>query len=183
MNSKFSAHNEAKPRRAAQRGFTLVELALATVVLLVGVIAVTQLVPAAMQSNLGNRYDSTAMVLAQRELDQMLDQPITATQFTDADGRVIQLGNPATPNVQVGCPAQMVGPVARINFTAPAVANYNFVYTDPNDPTQPTYQFRWAVITTVQGTTPASKRFIVGVWMINAPLATTSVTLDDWVQR
>jgi prepilin-type N-terminal cleavage/methylation domain len=39
-----------------ERGFTLVELAIATVVLLVGVMAVLQLVPAAMESNRRNRW-------------------------------------------------------------------------------------------------------------------------------
>lgn len=166
-----------------QRGFTLIELAIATVVLMVGVIAVMQLVPAAMQSNLYNRYDSTAVVIAQRELDQMITQPLTSSQFTDADNRVIQLGNSATPNVVVGGPVQMVGNTARISFTAAAVPSYNYLYSDTNDPAQPVYEVRWAVITTTSGATVVAKRFFVGAWRRNATQVMPPVTIEAWVQR
>ncbi len=166
-----------------QQGFTLIELAIAILVLLLGVVMVMQLVPAAMQSNLYNRYDSTAVVIAQRELDQMMTQPVWALQFTDADGRVIQLGNPGTPNTVVGGPVQMVGNAARIDFSAAAVPNYNFLYVDLNDPTQPNYEIRWAVITTVSGSQVVSKRFIVGVWKRNATQVMPPVTIEAWVQR
>lgn len=166
-----------------QLGFTLVELAIATVVLLLGAVMVMQLVPAAMQSNVYNRYDSTAVVVAQRELDQMISQPLAAAQFTDADGRVILLGNSAAPNTVVGGPVLTAGNIVKIDFTAAAVANYNFAYQDANDPTQPTYEVRWAVITTVSGGTVVSKRFIVGAWKRNATLVMPPVTLEAWVQQ
>ena len=172
--------NVTRPR---QRGFSLLEMLIATVVLLVGVVAVMQLVPAAMQSNLNNRYDSTAVVIAQRELDQMINRPLTDLQFTDSDGRVIQLGDPLTPNVVVGGPVQMVGNTVRINFTAAAVPNYNFLYQDLNDPTRPTYEVRWAVVTGAQGATVVSKRFIVGAWKREQTRVSPPVTIDAWVQR
>ncbi|HXN23027.1 MAG TPA: prepilin-type N-terminal cleavage/methylation domain-containing protein [Candidatus Dormibacteraeota bacterium] len=166
-----------------QRGFTFIELVIAMAVLLVGVVAVMQLVPAAMQSNLYNRYDSTAVVTAQRELDQMITQPLASTQFNDADGRVILLGNSATPNVVVGGPVQTVGNTARIDFTSAAVANYNYTYRDPNDPGRSAYEVRWAVITTVSGTAVVAKRFLVGVWRRNATQVMPPVTIEAWVQR
>jgi prepilin-type N-terminal cleavage/methylation domain-containing protein len=64
--------------RSRQAGFSLVELLVAVVVLMVGVVAVARLVPTAMQSNTRNRYDSTALILAQRQLDLMVAQDIRA---------------------------------------------------------------------------------------------------------
>lgn len=159
------------------------ELVIATAVLMLGVVAVMQLVPAAMQSNLNNRYDSTAVVIAQRVLDQMITQPLSATQFTDADNRIIQLGNSATPEVVVGGPVQMVGRQAQIDFTAAPVANYNYSYIDSNDPVPPPFEIRWAVVTTMSGTTVIAKRFFVGAWKRNATRVMPPVTVEAWVQR
>jgi len=167
----------------AQRGFTLVELAIATLVLLVGVVAVMQLVPAAMQSNLRNRYDTTAMVVAQRLLDQMMSQSIDLTQFTNADGQPIQLGGSATQTY--GGPVVAVNRVARINFNAgvAGVSGYNFVYVDPDDPARVRYEVRYAVIVVTQGGVVASKRFIVGAWRRDARQVSPPVTVEGWLQR
>src|ERR1700730_498877 len=85
-----------------QHGFTLIEVLVATVLLLVGIVAVAQLVPASLNANNGNRSDSTALVFAQRDLAQMLSQPLSSSSFTDATGNSCNLGNPAAPNTVVG---------------------------------------------------------------------------------
>ena len=51
-----------------QCGFTLTEVLIAIVILLVGIVAVAQLVPASIGSNSANRNDSSALVFAQRRL-------------------------------------------------------------------------------------------------------------------
>lgn len=179
--------NGIRKRKApekAERGFSLVELAIATVVLLVGAVAVMQLVPAAMQSNLNNRYDSTAAVLAQRLLDQMAAQPLTETEFVDADGRVIQLGSAAAANQVQGGPVRIIRGMAQINFNAPAVAGFNFQVVDENDASGARYEVRWAVVTTVSASgTIVAKRYIVGAWRRDARQVTQPVTVDAWVQR
>jgi Tfp pilus assembly protein PilV len=149
-----------KQRR--ESGFTLLELAIATLVLMVGIVGVVQLVPASQQSNLNNRVDTTAMVSAQREMDQIIDQPLTLATFTDKDGRTINLGSTTVTNTVYGGPAIMQGTVASIDFSATPVANYNYTFTDPNDPAGASYQMRWAVISNVTGGVVVSKRFIVG---------------------
>ena len=169
--------------RWTERGFTLTELTIATLVLLVGSVAVMQLVPAAMQSNLRNRYDTTATVIAQRELDQMITQSLTSTSFVDADGRTIALGNVASVNQVVGGPVVAVGNTARIDFNGAAVANYNFTYTDLNDPGRTPYEVRWAVITNAVGGVPISKRFIVGAWKRDPRQTAPPVTVEGWVQK
>ena len=169
--------------RRTERGFTLTELAIATLVLLVGSVAVMQLVPAAMQSNLRNRYDTTATVIAQRELDQMITQSLSSASFVDADGRAIALGNVAAVNQVVGGPVVTVNNTARINFNAPAVANYNFTYIDLNDAARVPYEVRWAVITNAVGGVPISKRFIVGAWKRDPRQTAPPVTIEGWVLR
>src|SRR5437660_2236213 len=89
-------------RRRSEAGFSLLEMLLATVILLVGLVAIAQLVPASILLNYRNRMDSSALVFAQRQLDQMLDQPLTSNSFVDPLGNIYQLGNPASPNVVQG---------------------------------------------------------------------------------
>ena len=171
--------------RAEQKGFTLMELAIATVVLLVGAVAVMQLVPAALQTNLYNRVDSSSVVLAQRELDQMEDQPLTATVFADADGNVCNLGNPGAASTTVinGAPVVVNGNFVAINYNAAPVAGYNFNFTNPQDPTDGVYDVRWSVITTTNAAaTVTSKRFIVGARRAVGLQVLPPVTIDSWQQ-
>jgi prepilin-type N-terminal cleavage/methylation domain-containing protein len=169
-----------------QRGFTLIELAIATVVLLVGVIAVMQLVPQSMRTNLANRQDTTSVVIAQRLLDQMITQPLDVTtfNFVEPNGAliaVISTGNPA--NGVYGGPVQNVNNRARINFNLPAVGGFNFQYTDPNDPQRAQYEVRWAVVVDAPGGLVQSKRYIVGVRTNDRRNPLLPVTVEGWVQR
>jgi len=154
---------------------------IATVILLVGLVAIAQLVPASILLNYRNRTDSSALVFAQRELDQFLDQPLSATSFTDAIGNPCNLGNPAAPNAIVGSP--VVVNQALIDFTAAPVANYSFTYLDPTDPSRTTYDVRWAVIITGNGTKVFAKRFILGVRQQGGSGYFQPVTLDTMVEK
>jgi prepilin-type N-terminal cleavage/methylation domain-containing protein len=186
MNLRSICFRPASPR---ERGFTLVELAIAMGVLLFGIAAVAQLIPFSIQSNMRNRYDSTAVVMAERLLNQMVNQPITATQFIDVydNNRVIALGTVAGLNgnlIQV-VSAIPNGPLnlVRVDFAVPPVANYNFTAADPNAAMNIPYEVRWTVITTMQGATVVSKRFLVGVWKRDPRNVTIPVTVEAWVQR
>jgi prepilin-type N-terminal cleavage/methylation domain-containing protein len=171
-------------RDGKQGGFTLIEVLLAVIILVVGLVAVAQLVPASLTSNNGNRKDSVALVLAQRELDQMLDQPLKNTQFTDVLGNVCNLGNPATPNAVAGSPVLIIGNRPTIDFSAGQVAGYSFNYVDPEDGSRATYDVRWAVITTANAGTPNSKRFIIGARQVGGTGGFFQpLTLDTMVEK
>jgi Tfp pilus assembly protein PilV len=150
-----------------ERGFTLIEALMATIIMLVGLVAVAQLVPVSLTINSSSRGGSTALVIEQRILEQMLDQPLTSSTCTtpscpDAQGTTWNLGNPAVPRTVVGSAVTTVNSSAAIDFSAGQVPGYSFTYTDPNDPYGASYDIRWAVITYVKGSQVTGKRFLLG---------------------
>src|SRR5579859_286675 len=188
MMNRHDVKAEAK-RRIRQRGFTLVEVLMAIVVLLVGIIAVAQLVPASISSNSANRNDSSALVFAQRVMDQFLRQPLNMTtsppSFTDtmdSQSFLCNLGDPTQPNnTVVGSPLVVFYNQLVIDFNAGRVTGYNFGnpgYQDPNDPQGVYYDVRWAVITTSNNGMVVSKRFILGVRKIGGNGVYRPVTID-----
>src|SRR5215468_4868866 len=169
------------------RGFSLVEMLIATLILLIGLVGIAQLVPASIMINQRGRLNSTSLVFAQKELDQMMSQPLTSLTFVEANGALCatacKLGNPATPGIAVGNPIVPISNRLLIDFSGAAVADYSFTYADPNDPFAVTYDVRWAVVTTVNGASVTGKRFIVGVRQLNASTFVPAVTLDAMVQQ
>jgi type II secretory pathway pseudopilin PulG len=149
-------------RRRNEEGFSLLEMMLATLILLVGLVAIAQLVPASILLNYRNRTDSSSLVFAQRQLDQMLDQPLILSSFVDADGHPCNLGNPSPTNTVQGTAVVVLNGQTLIDFTS-TVPGYNFTFPDSTDPNGTTYDVRWAVVVTGNGTTVSAKRFIVGV--------------------
>jgi prepilin-type N-terminal cleavage/methylation domain-containing protein len=174
----------------SERGFSLLEMLFATIILLVGLVAIAQLVPASILLNYQNRNNSSALVFAQRQLDLILDQPLNApgNSFTDPQGNTYQLGNPATPNVVQGTNVVTIHNYTVVNFGGPTppaypTNGYGFTYQDPTDPNGTTYDVRWAVIITGNGATASSKRFILGVRRQGGNGFLPPVTLDTMVGK
>ncbi len=179
-----NSHNRRKSTRGCrnQRGFTLIEVLIAIIILLFGIVAVAQLVPASIGSNSANRNDSSALVFAQRQMDLFLSQPLLNTSYVEAiDTQTFtcNLGDPTQPNIVVGGPVAVFYNQLVIDFSASPVANYSFTYQDPNDPFGLVYDVRWAVITTTNASgMPTSKRFIVGTRKQGGNGIYRPVTLD-----
>jgi prepilin-type N-terminal cleavage/methylation domain-containing protein len=174
--------------RLRQQGFSILEMLIATVILLVGLVSVAQLVPASLLMNYRNRMDSSALVFAQRQLDVILDQPLSSNAFTDINGNTYQLGDPANPNVVQGTNVVNLNNETLIDFSgatpgAYPANGYGFTYQDPRDPTGTTYDVRWAVIISGNGSTASSKRFIMGVRQIGGSGFFLPVTLDMMVTK
>src|SRR5882724_1092675 len=176
-----NSHSKMSPGRKKQRGFTFIELAIAVVILLFGIVAVVQLVPAALTSNNANRQDTMSTVIAQRMVEQMMLQSLSATSFTNSDGNSVNLGSVTSSGTVVGSP--LISGTANIDFTATKVTGYNLTYVDPNDSFSATYDVRWAVVTTLNGTSLTAKRFIVGVWKKNTGVFNQPVNIDTTVQK
>jgi prepilin-type N-terminal cleavage/methylation domain-containing protein len=172
--------------RRNQRGFTLTEVLIAIVILLVGIVAVAQLVPASIGSNSANRNDSSALVFAQRQMDQFLSQPLNMsfsppafTETLDNQTFTCYLGDPTQNNAVAGSPVAVFYNQLVIDFAASPVTNYSFTYQDPNDPFGLTYDVRWAVITTTNSNgMVTSKRFILGTRKKGGNGVYKPVTLD-----
>lgn len=172
-----------KTSKRNQRGSTLMELMVATVVLMVGVVALAQLVPVSLALNSNNRIDSSSLVLAQQVLNQFTDVPLGTTAYTNTQGFNCTLGNTTTFNTVLGSPVVVSNNQTIINFPSAKVAGYNFTYVDPQDPTNTSYDVRWAVVVTGTAGNVMSRRIILGVRRTggNGPLL--PVTLDSMVAK
>ena len=183
--------HSTKRIRIRQQGFSLLEMLFATVILLVGLVAVAQLIPASVLLNYHNRTDSAALVFAQRQLDILLDQPLNppGNIFTDLNGNTYQLGDPSAPNVVQGSNVVTINGYTVIDFSAAIPAayptnGYGFTYPDPTDPRGiQRFDVRWAVIITGNGATASSKRFILGVRQLSGSGFSLPITLDTMVSR
>jgi prepilin-type N-terminal cleavage/methylation domain-containing protein len=170
--------------RNTSGGFTLLEMMCATVIMLIALFAVAQLVPASVLLNSRNRSDSIALVFAQRELDQMLEQPLNLPTFTDAQGNNCNLGDPASPNTVVGNPVVVINNFATIDFTGVPIPGYSFNFLDPTSANGATLDVRWAVITSVNGNGAVTgKRFILGVRQQGGNGFFLPITLDSTVAK
>lgn len=177
------AHRRTRSR-STSHGFTLLEMMCATVIMLVAMFAVAQLVPASVLLNTRNRSDSSALVFAQRELDQMLEQQLSSTAFTDAQGTTCNLGDPTNPNAVVGNPVVVINNFATMDFTGAPIPGYSFTFVDPNSANGAALDVRWAVITSVNGNNIVTgKRFILGVRQQGGNGYFLPITLDSAVAK
>jgi hypothetical protein len=158
-------------------------MVLACAVLMVGIVSVVQLVPASLKNSVNNRLDTLATAIAQRELDQMLAQPLNGPpSFTDKDLHSVSLGGPGAPGANV----VMDGQSAAIDFSSDVSsvpAGFSALYVDIKDPSRTMFELRWAVYSEVNGGTVVSRRIIVGCRRANSNTGVFPVTLDSSVQK
>jgi prepilin-type N-terminal cleavage/methylation domain-containing protein len=176
---------------ARERGFTLVEMLIATVIVVIGLVAVAQLVPTSMLLNANNRSDGAALVIAQRQMEALRAVPLAATTFSDPLGltcplgQTCNVGDPSQSGV-VGCSVVLFNNSPIIDFTSNTVpGGYGFQYTDPNDPSGATNDVRWAVVTVTNGNNGpvTGKRIIVGTFRRGMKTPTYPVSLDTMVSK
>ena len=167
-----------------QSGFSVLEMILASAILMVGIVSVVQLVPASLNSSVGNRLDTMATVVCQRELDQMLSQPLSVNSFQD-EGQTISLGGAGSPGASV----LMSGQSVVIDFSLGATPPAGFSGTmlaDPNDPTSPSFELRWAVFPQLSNGAVVGRRIVIGCRRANGggnQQLLLPVTLDSSVQK
>jgi len=183
MSVAKANRNLARHRRK-QSGFSVLEMILASAILMVGIVSVVQLVPASLNSSVGNRLDTMATVVCQRELDQMLSQPLSVNSFQD-EGQTISLGGAGSPGASV----LMSGQSVVIDFSLGATPPAGFSGTmlaDPNVPTSPSFELRWAVFPQLSNGAVVGRRIVIGCRRANSggnQQLLLPVTLDSSVQK
>ena len=172
-----------------QRGFTLIEMLIATVVVLVGLVAVAQLVPTSVMLNSTNRSDGTALALAERQMEALRALPLGVNSFSDPlgiscypSGTTCYVGDATQPGVVIGSPVTLVNNSPVIDFGQSQVAGYGFTFTDPNDPLGAVNDVRWAVISMTNGPI-TGKRIIVGAFRRGMKTPTYPISLDTMVLK
>jgi len=196
-------------RRPAAAGFTLIELMIAILLLIVGLVAVAQLVPAAIESNFRNRYDSSGLIAAQRQLEQMMAQemdvgnPLLNGHYSfnailpDGTAWVINMGlNSSSGACPVPAPSDAGAAAVTlpngtwvIDWTQPRVAGYFNTFTSAERTAAESYQYesRWRVMTFYECISgfarPVGKRIILSTRGGPPGVAqppTTLITMVGW---
>jgi Tfp pilus assembly protein PilV len=129
-----------------QSGTSLIELMIACLVLIVGVLGVATLIPIAIGANSRNRQQSNSTVIAQMVMEKILSVP--------AGTSPVLVLNDCLPNAYnvntFGSPGAGSGatllPSGDVNFNAAAPAGYSVLYTACG-PTggQSVYDVRWNI--------------------------------------
>lgn len=116
--------------RRGQAGISLIELMIAGVILVVGLLALMTLVITAIGTNNRNKHDTTATLVAQLVLQQMNTQPANSTgtvSVTDCGGTAHTIA------------------VAPGGSVTSAVTNYSMHYVVCTGNATATYDVRWSV--------------------------------------
>lgn len=137
--------------RRNARGFTLVELTVAMFVLTVGVLGGMIMIVLGMTRDNTNRMDTTATNAAQAVMEQIAavpannDGPLTVTDCVPTNLTVTTAGSAGG----LGATLTANGDV---DFTQPAVANYQINYTVcGTNGLRATYDVRWRIVTLANG--------------------------------
>ncbi len=178
------ANREFAGRGRKRNGFSILEMILASAILMVGIVSVVQLVPASLKSSVGNRMDTMATVVCQRELDQILSQPLNVNTFQD-NGQTLRLGGEGSPGASV----LMSGESVVIDFSPGRVPPAGFaatMHSDPNDPTSASFELRWAVFPQLSNGVVVGRRIVIGCRPAKSggnEQLLLPVTLDSSVQK
>ena len=121
-------------RRTRNRGFSLVEMLIAMMVLTVGMVGGVAIIAVAIAANANSRFDTGAVSLAQSTMDRIIVISASATgsqlntNMTDCNGTAHAINTAAG-----GAPTTTISGIATgtqvIDFTQAAVANYQMNYT------------------------------------------------------
>jgi len=125
-----------KRRRTRNAGFSLIELMIAMLVLVVGLLGGMIVILTAIATNARNRFDTAEIALAQSTMDRILvlsaSSVAQSTDVTDCNG-VVHTMNTTGSDAGSGAPLTTLANINNgnqiIDFSQPAVAGYQMLYT------------------------------------------------------
>jgi prepilin-type N-terminal cleavage/methylation domain-containing protein len=153
-------------KKRNQQGMTLIELMIALVVLMVGVVGSMALIAYAMGGNGRSKQQSNSVVVA-----QMLTEKLSSQKASVSNSMTVIdcAGNSTTVATAAGGPT--LNSSGEEDFTATAVAGYQMYYTDCGTSSrQMTYDVRW----TITQPTAYTKLIVVSAQLKNANGATAA---------
>jgi prepilin-type N-terminal cleavage/methylation domain-containing protein len=136
--------------RKSSRGFSLVELMIAMVVLAVGLLAAAGLIGAAMAGNVAPKLGSTSATLAESTMERILAVPPDATGTAALTTLTDCAGNNFIVNTLVGG--------SPLDFKQPALPGYAMQYVTCAAGQNMTYDVRWMI---EPGPTPSTQLITV----------------------
>jgi Tfp pilus assembly protein PilV len=129
-----------------QRGMSLIELMIASLVLIVGVLGCAALIPTAIGTNSKNKQQSNSTVIAQMTMEKIMSLPtgtLTGT-ITDCATNTTTIN---TAGSVAGTGAALLATGA-VDFSQTALAGYSMLYTTCSTTGgQATYDVRWNIQT------------------------------------
>jgi len=137
--------------RSSQRGMSLIELMIASVVLIVGVLGCAALIPMAIGTNSKNRQQSNSTVIAQMTMEKITSLPVNTASGTITD--CASTAHTINTTGSAGGAGATVLSSGVIDFTqtpggAGAPAGYYMLYeTCGTAGRQATYDVRWNIQT------------------------------------
>lgn len=166
--------------RAAAAGFTMIELLIAILLLMLGIVPLLAAITTAMERNLENRYDSTGLILCQRQLELMLAADLDVNEAavaghysfnaTQPNGTAVTLrmgsSDMTNPTSTAGAATTLTGGQMAIDWIGQASASVPVGYRD-NFLNAEGYQYetRWNVMTFFMNigglNQPVGKRIII----------------------
>ena len=138
----------AKPRTGpgSEGGYSLIELMFATFLITIGMAAGLIMIVIAIQSNTRNKLDTSGTAVAQTVLEQINSIPTTSstTSINITDCASVAHPVAVVPGASNGAPLLSQSLGSGVDFTQPAVTNYQMYYTTCGGAQ---YDVRWHVET------------------------------------
>jgi prepilin-type N-terminal cleavage/methylation domain-containing protein len=143
--------SQIRSNRAAQAGFSLLEVTVAVSILAVGILGGMGVICAATASNGSSKINTAAAMVAQSTMEKILaTAPGAATSITDCAGTPFPMSTALVPP-----PADGVTPT--IDFTQAATPNYSMVYVACS---RLNFDVRWRIDA---GPTPSTQLITVSI--------------------
>jgi len=136
-------------KSSKESGTSLIELMIACLVLMIGVMGVVSLIPIAIAENGRNRQQSNSTVIAQMVMEKIMSVPAgTATVLSISDCTPTAFSINTTGSAGAGTGATLLA-TGDVNFSAAAPAGYSMNYTacGPVGGAQSIYDVRWNIQT------------------------------------
>ncbi|HTA60140.1 MAG TPA: hypothetical protein VK805_18450 [Candidatus Baltobacteraceae bacterium] len=133
-------------KSSKERGTSLIELMIACLVLMVGVMGVVSLIPIAIAENGRNRQQSNSTVISQMVMEKILSVPAgtsTILSISDCTPTAFSINTTGSAGAGTGATLQATGDV---NFSVAAPGGYSMLYTACGaGGAQSVYDVRWNI--------------------------------------